>query len=89
MSNQPTNIESVSVSVDRSSLLSDIKWERIQEGIDPKGNLTITFRSGGKSYEYSDVPLTVLQEMLTTKSVGKYFHSNIKDQYDTYLLTEV
>ena len=84
MSNPFTKIDSVTISIDHSSLLSDIKWERVGTGKDPKGNLILTFKDNGEVYEYSDVPSTILQEMLVSESVGKYFHSNIKDQYDTY-----
>ena len=85
MSNLFAKIESVNISVDNSSLVTDIEWAKKpkEKSTDPKGSLTLTFTKGER-YEYVDVPSTILQEMLLSESIGKYFHSNIKDQYDTY-----
>lgn len=86
MSNPFTNIDSVSISVDTSSLVSDIEWNRNERSskTDPKGALVLTFKSAGERYEYEGVPSTILQEMLISESIGKFFHENIKDQYTTY-----
>ena len=85
MSNPFAKIESVNISVDNSSLVTGIEWAKSTKGksTDPKGSLTLTFIKGER-YEYVNVPSTVVQEMLLAESIGKYFHTNIKDQYDTY-----
>jgi hypothetical protein len=84
MSNPFKNIENVSIEVNKSSLLSNIEWEKLEEGNDPKGNLTITFNHDEERYIYTDVPSTILLGMLITKSAGSYFHKNIKDKYPTF-----
>ncbi len=43
--------------------------------------LYITFKSGD-TYTYDMVPVHVYEEMLSAESVGKYFHKNIRGQYD-------
>lgn len=42
--------------------------------------LEIEFNSGAV-YQYSNVPSSEYEGMMTADSKGKYFHSNIKDQY--------
>lgn len=69
---------------DRSSLISEIKWNRTGSGKNPKGTLSLTFKSNNTVYEYTEVPSTILQEMLLAESFGKYFHENIKDKFTTY-----
>ena len=85
MSNPFAKIESVNIAVENSTLVTDIEWSRKakETSDDPKGALTLTFIKGER-YEYVGVPSTILQEMLISESIGKYFHSNIKDKYDTY-----
>jgi len=84
MTNPFININSVSISINKSSLLTDVAWKRNgRSTTDPKGNLIITFIKGEK-YEYIDVPSSVLQKMLLAESIGKFFHDNIKDQYTAY-----
>ena len=82
MSKLFTNINSISMSVDNSSLISNIEWLKAKKG--SKGKLIITFKQNDSKYEYRDVSPTVIEEMLLADSMGKFFHSNIKDQYDTY-----
>jgi len=85
MTNPFVNVNSITLSTDNTSLLTEIEWTRKSViGPDPKGNLIITFKHDGERYEYTNVPSSVLQEMLASESFGKYFHANIKDQYDTY-----
>jgi len=85
MTNSFANVKSISVSTENSSLVTDIEWTRKTIiGPDPKGNLVLTFKYDGERYEYVGVPASILQDMLASESIGKYFHANIKDQYDTY-----
>lgn len=42
--------------------------------------LEIEFNSGGV-YQYYDVPHRIHQELMNASSHGKYFHSNIKDNF--------
>lgn len=50
-------------------------------GYDKDSNtLYITFKNGSV-YEYTDVPITVYNELMGAASVGKYFASNIKNNY--------
>ena len=85
MSNPFTNIESICISVDNSSLVTDIEWNKNgrPSGKDPKGDLTLTFAKGER-YEYVGVPSSILQSMLISESIGTFFHKNIKDRYTTY-----
>lgn len=66
---------------DRSSLISEIKWNRTGKGKNPKGILSLTFKSNNTVYEYLEVPSIILQEMLLSESVGTYFHKNIKNKF--------
>lgn len=42
--------------------------------------LTIEF-NGGSRYEYYGVPETVVSGIKTSKSVGKFFHANVKNKF--------
>lgn len=42
--------------------------------------LEIKFNSGGV-YQYYDVPPRIYQELMNASSHGKYFHSNINDNF--------
>ena len=78
-------VESISIKVSDSSLVSNIEWTNKRGSKDKiKDDLTITFNQNDERYEYIGVPSTTLQEMLESDSIGKYFHANIKDQYETY-----
>jgi len=84
MSNPFVNIEGVSISIDKSSLITDIAWKRNKstDTSNPSGLLTLTFKEGAV-YEYRQVPSLILQKMLLATSMGSFFHNNIKDQYTT------
>ena len=43
-------------------------------------DLSITFVSGG-TYTHSNVPQEIFDGLVSASSPGKYWHSNIKDQY--------
>ena len=85
MSNPFTNINRVSISTNNSSLISDIEWTKKDKANspDPKGNLILVFPKGER-YEYIGVRSSVIQSLLSSDSIGKFFHKNIKDQYTTY-----
>jgi hypothetical protein len=91
MLNQFTNLNKISISINNSSLITDIEWDRYNTIFSanhnsiPNGNLVLTFLTGER-YEYVGVPASVLQDMLSSNSVGTYFHSKIKDNYVTYKL---
>jgi hypothetical protein len=44
--------------------------------------LEIEFKSTGALWQYYDVPESVFYEMRSASSIGKFFNSNIKGQYD-------
>ena len=44
--------------------------------------LFIQFKDGDR-YRYADVSVDVFDGLLFAKSVGKYFHANIRGQYPT------
>ncbi|MCC7553993.1 MAG: KTSC domain-containing protein [Methanobacteriaceae archaeon] len=44
--------------------------------------LRIEFHSGGL-YEYSGVPSSTYDSLMSASSKGSYFHNNIKDRYPT------
>ena len=43
-------------------------------------HLTITY-TGGKSYHYQEVPFTVVAQMLTAESIGKFVNAVVKPNY--------
>jgi hypothetical protein len=43
-------------------------------------SLHVEFKNGSL-YVYSEVPQTVFEEMLSARSVGKYFGKNVRDVY--------
>ncbi len=55
-----------------SSDLSSVGYEN--------GTLYISFHSGG-IYAYSNVPVSVYNNLMSAASHGKYFHSFIKGRY--------
>ena len=44
--------------------------------------LTVTFKRTGDVWSYSNVPVKVIEELIAAESKGKYFHANIKKEYD-------
>lgn len=56
----------------KSSNISKVRYK--------KGRLEIKFHSGGK-YQYSKVPKTEYEDLLSAESKGKYFNQNIKGSY--------
>jgi len=44
--------------------------------------LEVEFNKGGV-YQYSNVPESVFNQLMTAPSKGSYFYHNIRDQYDT------
>jgi len=42
--------------------------------------LHIKFHNGTE-YAYANVPYSVVRELLEAKSVGRYFHQNIKEKF--------
>lgn len=55
-----------------SSNINAIAWH--------DGDLLIRFHHGGE-YRYKDVPLPLFEQMKSSASVGKFFHSQIKDKF--------
>lgn len=50
---------------------------------DPEnGTLYVEF-SPGRIYQYAEVPADLYQELLDAESAGKFFSSQIRDEYDT------
>lgn len=48
------------------------------------GSKTLSVRfTGGRSYDYYDVPLWKYQGLLNAASVGQYFNDNIRDQHSS------
>ncbi|MCB9468393.1 MAG: KTSC domain-containing protein [Candidatus Obscuribacterales bacterium] len=45
------------------------------------GTLEIEFKNG-RIYQYSDVPKEIYDELMTADSLGIYFNSEIRDEYD-------
>ena len=43
--------------------------------------LRIVFNSGG-TYTYTNISKEIYKELLSSKSVGKYFHQHIKGKYE-------
>ena len=50
--------------------------------------LSIKFKSGLFIYEYFDVPEQTYKDFLEAESKGKFFHKNIKNNFD-FIKTEL
>lgn len=46
------------------------------------GTLAVTFRDTDETYFYSDVSLSIFFQMTNAKSVGAFFNSRIKGNYE-------
>ncbi len=44
-------------------------------------SLTVTFKGGGSSYTYPNVPPEVYEQLLTADSPGRFWRDSIKDVY--------
>jgi len=85
MSNPYKKIDSVKISLNESSLITELEWSKNnKKSLDSNGELMITFKQNGERYWYKNVSADTLKEMLESDSIGKYFCANIKEQYDTY-----
>ncbi len=50
-------------------------------GYDPnKNQMTVRFK-GGREYTFDKVPEHIFLNMINASSVGKYFHTNVKNFY--------
>jgi len=76
-------VDTISLYTGNSSLMSNLTWKRSTEDKNPKGVLTITFNANGDVYEYTKVPYSLIIEMLSSDSLGQFFHNKIRDKYDT------
>lgn len=67
-----------------SSVLTEVRWEtndnRTRDAENIKGLLSVTFVNG-RTYEYSNVPLWHLTDMMLSESRGAYFTAFIRDKY--------
>lgn len=50
--------------------------------------LEIEFHSGG-IYQYSNIPYSMCQNLMSANSKGRYFKANIKDFPDKYPCTKI
>lgn len=57
-----------------SSTLQDVSYDT------ERRRLILTFTSGSV-YEYADVPVTIVRDLLEAESKGRYFNTYIRDQY--------
>jgi len=71
-------ITSVYVPVPNSSSINSFGWIKDKD----TGTLTITFKNDSV-YEYDDVPLSVVNDMIEQESTGSYFHKYIRDNFNT------
>ena len=61
--------------IDNSSCFSAIGYDYDDD------ILQVTFRDSGVSYQYSDVPVSVWNDLKSASSPGKYYNSDIKGNY--------
>ncbi len=47
--------------------------------------LGLRFKESGVFYAYADVPESVYQEFISADSIGRYFNSEIKPNYDYFM----
>lgn len=45
-------------------------------------DLTVVFRETGESYVYHGVPEAVHTGLVTSESPGRYFHTNVREQFE-------
>lgn len=43
--------------------------------------LSLTFRSGGKTHHFADVPVEHYHGLRGAESTGKYYHAHLKDKF--------
>jgi hypothetical protein len=55
-------------------------------GYDPETKTLDVIFNNGKTYRYDGVHPDMHREMLRAESVGKYFHSNIRNVFQTKLV---
>jgi hypothetical protein len=60
----------------KSSNIASVGYDEMQEV------LQVEFK-GGKTYDYFDVPSVVHEEMMSSDSVGKYFHKNVRSKFSS------
>lgn len=58
----------------KSSTIQEVKYDPVTKALD------VIFKSGGH-YSYSGVSEEKYNSMISAKSVGSYFHSNIKGKH--------
>jgi len=66
----------------QSSQISGIGYDADQR------KLSIKFKKKGTVYEYAAVPPEEHEMLLAAQSIGKYFHSHIRNQYVSRKLPE-
>lgn len=59
-----------------SSQISEITYDPAER------ILTVRFKKKGTVYAYTDVPPHVHDEFIKAESKGKYFHQNIRGQFE-------
>lgn len=77
----------------QSSNIRAIGWQAdadeesdVEGAVLTTGTLRITFTSG-KTYDYSEVEESVFEEMRSAPSVGQFFHANIRNSYDSEVVS--
>ena len=63
------------IEFENSSTIISVDYDYLME------NLDVHFRNGG-TYRFCGVPKTILEEIKSVESIGKYFHQNIKNKFD-------
>jgi hypothetical protein len=64
------------VPIANSSLIDQL--ERTEEGV-----VRVTFKSTGAVHEYAGVPAVLFNQWTQAESAGKFFHANIKGQFES------
>lgn len=62
--------------VANSSLIDSL--ERTEDGV-----TRVTFKSTGAVHEYTGIPQVLFNQWTQAESAGKFFHANIKGQYES------
>ncbi len=60
--------------------MPEIKSSNVESVSHHGTTLTVKFKSGGE-YDYEGVPADVYNKMMLAKSIGSFFHTEIKGQY--------
>ena len=70
-----------------SSLIQKLRWDKVSEK-STNGNLTVMFKSNNEVYSYENVPHNIVESLLNSESIGKFFAEEIRNNYSFHKETK-